>query len=1214
MAYLSKVTITFNTHGDNKNGDTVLHVYVKTRQNNSSDAESNTDFAGNLLAWQQRLIDGNTEINPYLAYSTDLGGGNEFEDPSSHSFNLNLRSNTIRVEDIVLPVVNIHIFPNGSDRWIFDFNISFVFDDGRSFGYSSNENGVTGIVLDNNNNNYSGICTENPFISISAPDKPATNAILKRVILEFGTHNDDKLATTKVNAHIVNRVNATTSHDIAIGLDMFPGITFKDADDVSSKGTFIWSADMHPLASTAIRLDSMVLPVVYIIIYPTGGDSWIFDYQITFEFDDGHTYSWRRNGVILNERCTKHKGVYNGNSFPTATPPTAPVTAHRPFQKVKMIPLTFVQRKLNEFLNSRLGNALSPNPPMVKFLLHNSGRFEEDTLPESYLDVQSAEAARVGVTYGSSPSSLGQINSDSRFTDIYFNNLPSKSLTVNIDRTTAAPFLYLSIDFDCSGSNEVVGGHSTSVGGMDLQAFTITLKLTLDLDTVHYKIDTMSWVEKVQALSDDDRDNLLNQVINVYVHAGFTDFGGTFANNVRDKIFSRLTTPDRITRKTVRDSINSFLNSILLGGFVDEQNDLGQPNSNNVVVESLQVNGDNLAIGYAGPSDQFQFVAPADWPNASTNPDSPFDFSPGNLANIDHIVVLTMENRSFDHMLGYLSLPANAGGMGRADIDGLKGGEFNTYRGVNYPSFPLTDTYFSPDPPHGYEPVFHAINGGRMDGFVKSYAQQRGDAMGPQIMGHHTGSTVPVYDALVRDFSISHRWFASHPGPTFCNRFYELSGRLNIDAQGFWEFSNSGHIRPMFTPTLFDHLTDYQHVDSKVTWKYFEHSYCFLRFFEKHTFDNTDIVNIDDPEFGFYALAAGGNLPSVSFIDPHFVEFPPNANCDGPPADIKNGQQLVQRIVEAVVASPNWSKTLLIITYDEHGGFYDHVPPPPASKISDESPINTYGIRVPAFFISPWVNQAGVFGHDAASGGTTGSQDSLYFDHTSLAKTIAKRFMSDYPPYMGARYRDARDLSAVMNTVPRQTNLLPFIRYNVIYNSSGKSMDVQWAAFKPGTPIWQYDVNNTEAQHFSFEDAGGGLYYIRTHCGNYYLTVVVPSHIIVRPPLPGPVTETTHAAPPPTYNIIQDVKYGAQKVNVLLNHNPSHQKWSINNPGITVLDRTTFTITNPAFPGMILKAVNNDSQGAIILGYPDASHSPFVHVNTWKITSPLINNQIVVNQ
>jgi phospholipase C len=101
----------------------------------------------------------------------------------------------------------------------------------------------------------------------------------------------------------------------------------------------------------------------------------------------------------------------------------------------------------------------------------------------------------------------------------------------------------------------------------------------------------------------------------------------------------------------------------------------------------------------------------------------------------------------------------------------------------------LTNSLFSPDPPHGYEPVFQAITGGAdglgpMGGFVKSSAEERGGKAPGNIMGHYDGVTLFVYDALARDFAIGHRRFSSHPGPTFCNRYYELTGRLNIDSEG----------------------------------------------------------------------------------------------------------------------------------------------------------------------------------------------------------------------------------------------------------------------------------------------------------------------------------------------------------------------------------------------------------------------------------------------
>ena len=332
-----------------------------------------------------------------------------------------------------------------------------------------------------------------------------------------------------------------------------------------------------------------------------------------------------------------------------------------------------------------------------------------------------------------------------------------------------------------------------------------------------------------------------------------------------------------------------------------------------------------IVISYKGPKNVFVANPPSDWP-APHHPSVAYDFSPSTLWNIDHVIVLMKENRSFDHLLGYLSLSSDWGGLGRTDIDGLTGTQANAYKGTTYPIVLLSQTLFMPGPPNGYESVAHAINDGAMDGFVRSHAELNSDEVAGEVMGYHTAATVPVYDALVRDFAVGHRWFASHPGPTYPNRFYLLTGRPNLDPRGFWEFHNASPKRPVFSKTIFDYLDGA--IDPKlgtpVTWRYFEDGVCTLRFFEKYTFDQDHVVDFNDPINGFLECAKTGRLPSISFIDPHFVDLPPESNCDEPPSDLARGQDLAQRIVEAVVAGPAWTNTLLLIVYDEHGGFYDH--------------------------------------------------------------------------------------------------------------------------------------------------------------------------------------------------------------------------------------------------------------------------------------------------
>src|SRR5262249_16817060 len=147
----------------------------------------------------------------------------------------------------------------------------------------------------------------------------------------------------------------------------------------------------------------------------------------------------------------------------------------------------------------------------------------------------------------------------------------------------------------------------------------------------------------------------------------------------------------------------------------------------------------------------------------------------------------------------------------------------------------------------------------------------------------------------------------------------------------------------------------------------------------------TNIVDAGVDSTNFVVAAKSGDLPSVTFIDPDFIDFPPGYD-DGAPADIARGQHFIGTIVNALMQGPLWNKTLLVITYDEHDGFYDHGPPPPAVAVSG---IDHYGLRVPTFVVSPWVER--------------GAARDVLFDHTSIAKTIARRFMSAYPPDMGAR-------------------------------------------------------------------------------------------------------------------------------------------------------------------------------------------------------------------
>jgi phospholipase C len=931
------------------------------------------------------------------------------------------------------------------------------------------------------------------------------------------------------------------------------------------------------------------------------------------------------------------------NTFPPFGPPpqaTKPIisTDTSPVTKTKVIPLSFLQKKFDDFFNKRT------DPPIFKLRLHHHDHItadhEVDNDPPNsdfeflFLDAQQIVTGHNGGYRSINFTDLGQLDHD-----YYFNEINSSAFNVNIDTSNPAP-LELKITFETDGPTDMPC--TGTLPDMKFKEFYISVRFTLSLDATAQpqRVDLLGWVNDLDNIQTDATNpffvhvsgRYLGKAIDQAVPAGgyddffdvtfiqpvvhvhlvttdATDPGGATQKSMRRKIFEKLVDAHPAPgKKRVRDNINLTVAQWLLGG------------DGHFPVTFFQNDGQNITLSYTVPNNllnPFPFF-PENWPAANKPPTNnpKLDFSPGALANIDHIIVLTKENRSFDHMLGFLSLPANHGGLGRKDVDGLKGGEWNPYNGGNYPSYPFNpgETLFQPNANQNAAPSFHQVDDRKMDGFVRSYAEEAPNPAegadtgnGSTVMGYHNGANVPVYDALARDFAISHRWFAAHPGPTFPNRFYELTGRLNLNSgladpnqRGFWEIDNTSPLTPSLSKTIFDHLNDYQHI-ANVSWNYFEHFYCFLRFFADYTFDHANVLDANDPVNGFFAKLKNGNLPSVSFIDPHFIDLPPHANCDEPPSDIKDGQDFVRRVVEAVVASPKWNKILLIITYDEHGGFYDHVPPPPLTAFTDDHmnynlPVKTYGLRTPVFFVSPWVGAGQVFGHDKLQ-----DSEELFFDNTSILKTIAKRFMSDFPPYLGPHYAAANDLSVVMGNALRQPQFLPFIRYNFLDGALQKVLDVQGGVAAPGTILVPSDKKDGAVeQDFSFEDAGDGFVYIRTLCGNFYVTVDVPPLVVMGA---GAAADSSHFA------IKQDVKYKPGPIETVNNRLPGYQKWKLTSASISILKRDFFVITNAFFTNKVLKCLDANT---LVLGDPDSSTSPLMKKNAWKVTSPLVSHEIVV--
>ena len=376
-----------------------------------------------------------------------------------------------------------------------------------------------------------------------------------------------------------------------------------------------------------------------------------------------------------------------------------------------------------------------------------------------------------------------------------------------------------------------------------------------------------------------------------------------------------------------------------------------------------------------------------------------------NLEKVDHVVVVMLENRSFDHMLGYLSLTGR-----RPEIDGLRPGLANDHQEQTYPVHHLAATALGIDPDHSSGAIDTQVAGGTMGGFVASAAATFAEGGVEDrdlgcVMGYYDGADVPVYDHLAEEFAVCDRWFASVPGSTLPNRLYALCGVA----------AGSRDDRPLHMPPLYHQPSFARHLDAHhVSWRWYSFDPGTLRLADAHYllghhqrfgyFSKTGLpwktvfdISCNPKIPSFLEDAAAGTLRSVSWIDPAFTNFNPlgfPVNDDHPMADIKDGQDLVLAVYDALASSPQWDRSLLVIVYDENGGFYDHVPPPQAADDEPEM-FGRYGVRVPAMIVSPWIEP--------------GSVSHTVFDHTSIIKTILLRFcpqaLHEPQPSKGGRAR-----------------------------------------------------------------------------------------------------------------------------------------------------------------------------------------------------------------
>jgi phospholipase C len=360
-------------------------------------------------------------------------------------------------------------------------------------------------------------------------------------------------------------------------------------------------------------------------------------------------------------------------------------------------------------------------------------------------------------------------------------------------------------------------------------------------------------------------------------------------------------------------------------------------------------------------------------------------------SRINHIVVLMQENRSYDSYFGQLHYEGQPDSVAEPGTGNPDPG--NPLKPPIVPFHQVT-LCANADLGHSWDQSHHEYDGGAMDGFTAVNAIPD-DPTGARSMGYYDQTELPFYYSLANTFGIGDHYFASVLGPTYSNRMYLLAGT------SFGHITNDLPPTGGWTqPTIFDSLNA-----AHISWKVYAASLPFAIFF--HTVSSEATTHVF-PMSQYYADAKAGTLPQVAYIEPRGTGGPNTEGDEHPPANIQVGQHFVYRVVNALEGSPNWGDSAMFLTYDEHGGFYDHVASPPA-PIPDNIPpmlkpgnvqatFDHYGIRVPVTVISPWARPHFV--------------SHTINDHTSILKFIEDRF--SLPP-LTARDAAANDMSEFFN-------------------------------------------------------------------------------------------------------------------------------------------------------------------------------------------------------
>jgi phospholipase C len=340
------------------------------------------------------------------------------------------------------------------------------------------------------------------------------------------------------------------------------------------------------------------------------------------------------------------------------------------------------------------------------------------------------------------------------------------------------------------------------------------------------------------------------------------------------------------------------------------------------------------------------------------------------------MVFMMLENRTYDHIFGARSMIEGKPGNGLTA--GITNPDINGAPVAIYEAGTMAAQLCVEDPPHSWNPSRVQWNNGANDGFVKAYQMSHGNNTSlTECMQYMTRKHQPISWALADAYTTCDAWHASVLGPTLPNRAYWHAGTsLGLD-------NNDAVLDAAFSglpaPTIYNFLQE-----KGVDWGYYYGNLPVASLFGNEgpykvnvegkvkSFTNY-LDDVFDPTGDFFTDAAAGKLPPVVYIDPAFF-----INDDHPPAHPLRAQELIAAVYTALATSPQWKNSLLVITYDEHGGFYDHVSPGKAADDYAAQGFDQLGFRVPATVIGPYVKQ--------------GYVSSVQYDHTSPLKHIANTF------------------------------------------------------------------------------------------------------------------------------------------------------------------------------------------------------------------------------